>query len=833
MIENKALMIFTCHSTLACYDLIYRYSNNKKANGIASMYFYQLLSAKEWQQREEAYQLARQQGSHYLPKPKRIKHFYDTGYDDIVNQLVSEPSSCKNFYPVLQQTGLPYQSYYDKIPDKVSHVLKTALFTGNVVLIELPPQGGYYGASSANKPFNAPLSLVKKQPVYEPDDSWLVVDLVNHSPELLDIRDGGNIQQVISNVQTSANDIFLKHSDTFSVSQVLPKVHILLGGNHGDSDLTLRGEKPLRVKKLAQQWLDELSALLRAGNSPFTLEQDEALASAINVGFSSQHYAPVKKLDDKALFRPDERIGALFYHVLLVLNQTDFITATERIGELGYDEAEGAITDSKLLKQAITSLRNLRHSEGYDKADYGYHSDKLAKTASEYLGNPLIFDGTGEDNDYETKLKQQVEQDTQADELRDIESLYFNAIKLLKQLRAPGLIKHVQTRRSYRLKVTKLNYQYIELPHCEGFYLELHKDHKYAITSVSQGHRFVGRFNQQGLADIKIPQKWAQLDDWQLVTTAVDVSFIDEYFGDISANDLMNASSGAAMGSVFGPLGALAGGLSGYLYGDEIKSTYLEYENQILGGAQVAGGVLTLAVAGTIEVGSLGTGTAAAVALGFIGSDNIAAGMSRMLTDKEVLTLGEDAIAWSGLAPKGYEGIVYGLVDLTLGSKMLALSKVPSATHNIVSIRAITPAGQKPSLLKDIQVYIDKLSKNSKKQRHVIELKEPTFNPHGSMGAAKPWTIAQRLKYAKLPTTGKIRFVPSQSYHPNQPLPKGNSNGYLDKFLNEWVKGPSRTVGQEFEWDVQLSKLGEKQLGWASRDGKHLNVSLDGKITHK
>lgn len=28
-------------------------------------------------------------------------------------------------------------------------------------------------------------------------------------------------------------------------------------------------------------------------------------------------------------------------------------------------------------------------------------------------------------------------------------------------------------------------------------------------------------------------------------------------------------------------------------------------------------------------------------------------------------------------------------------------------------------------------------------------------------------------------------------------------------------------------------KLRIKQLGWASRDGKHINVSLDGKITHK
>jgi hypothetical protein len=32
--------------------------------------------------------------------------------------------------------------------------------------------------------------------------------------------------------------------------------------------------------------------------------------------------------------------------------------------------------------------------------------------------------------------------------------------------------------------------------------------------------------------------------------------------------------------------------------------------------------------------------------------------------------------------------------------------------------------------------------------------------------------------------------------------------------------GPSRTAGQPFEWDVQLP------------DGRHLNVSLHGEITH-
>ena len=88
------------------------------------------------------------------------------------------------------------------------------------------------------------------------------------------------------------------------------------------------------------------------------------------------------------------------------------------------------------------------------------------------------------------------------------------------------------------------------------------------------------------------------------------------------------------------------------------------------------------------------------------------------------------------------------------------------------------------------------------------------------------------LKSNNLPTKGKIRYVPPKNWSSSQPLPKRNG-GYVDKFGNVWTKGPSRTAGQSFEWDVQLSKTGKKSLGWASRDGSHLNVSLDGKITHK
>ncbi|MEU8892524.1 polymorphic toxin type 17 domain-containing protein [Streptomyces sp. NPDC048442] len=67
----------------------------------------------------------------------------------------------------------------------------------------------------------------------------------------------------------------------------------------------------------------------------------------------------------------------------------------------------------------------------------------------------------------------------------------------------------------------------------------------------------------------------------------------------------------------------------------------------------------------------------------------------------------------------------------------------------------------------------------------------------------------------------------------NSGLLRGPSKGYIDRFGNEWTRGPSRTEGQAFEWDVQLSKTGKAKVGWLSRDARHLNVSLDGEITHR
>jgi Novel toxin 17 len=103
----------------------------------------------------------------------------------------------------------------------------------------------------------------------------------------------------------------------------------------------------------------------------------------------------------------------------------------------------------------------------------------------------------------------------------------------------------------------------------------------------------------------------------------------------------------------------------------------------------------------------------------------------------------------------------------------------------------------------------------------------------GSLGAAKAWSRKGRIKAAELPNRGKIRYVPPKNWHPSNPLPRGKQKGFIDKFGNEWVKGPSRTKGQASEWDVQLAKNATDSIKALSRDGSHLNVSLDGMITHR
>ncbi|MBX4134313.1 hypothetical protein JMI89_11825, partial [Frischella sp. Ac48] len=179
-------------------------------------------------------------------------------------------------------------------------------------LVQLPVINGYCGTVSYSDAIKA-MPIVKKEPTFEPDDSWLVVDLLNHPPEQIQIFDAAN-NHIVTTTPTSADEIFLKHGEVFSATQVLPKVHIVLGGLGGSVDLALRGDKPLRVKQRAQSWVDELSSLLASGNSPFTIELDEAMASLINQKALPQRGLQAKPVDEQAAFRPDETVGVFFYY---------------------------------------------------------------------------------------------------------------------------------------------------------------------------------------------------------------------------------------------------------------------------------------------------------------------------------------------------------------------------------------------------------------------------------------------------------------------------------------------------------------------------------------
>jgi len=91
-----------------------------------------------------------------------------------------------------------------------------------------------------------------------------------------------------------------------------------------------------------------------------------------------------------------------------------------------------------------------------------------------------------------------------------------------------------------------------------------------------------------------------------------------------------------------------------------------------------------------------------------------------------------------------------------------------------------------------------------------------------SVGAAQRASRSAAMNDAQLPHRGGlIRYVPPENWTGTQPLPKGPSRGYMDRFGNEWVKGRSITPGESFEWDVQRP------------DGTHWNVSQKGEFTHR
>jgi len=98
-------------------------------------------------------------------------------------------------------------------------------------------------------------------------------------------------------------------------------------------------------------------------------------------------------------------------------------------------------------------------------------------------------------------------------------------------------------------------------------------------------------------------------------------------------------------------------------------------------------------------------------------------------------------------------------------------------------------------------------------------------------------SIKRLIKQEGLPTRGKLRYVPPKKLHSYDRLPfarlSNGKTGFLDRFGNIWAQGDSRTQGEKFEWDVQLSRQGIQQVGWMTKNNTHLNVSLNGRVTHK
>ncbi|MDP9386565.1 MAG: polymorphic toxin type 17 domain-containing protein, partial [Actinomycetota bacterium] len=99
-------------------------------------------------------------------------------------------------------------------------------------------------------------------------------------------------------------------------------------------------------------------------------------------------------------------------------------------------------------------------------------------------------------------------------------------------------------------------------------------------------------------------------------------------------------------------------------------------------------------------------------------------------------------------------------------------------------------------------------------------------------GGRKP-TKEEVLTELRLPHGKGVPFAfePDPKWRPEQRLKwDPEQRGYVDAKRDVWRKGPSRTPGDPFEWDVQLRKTSRWQRH--SKDGKHVNINLSGRISH-
>ena len=65
----------------------------------------------------------------------------------------------------------------------------------------------------------------------------------------------------------------------------------------------------------------------------------------------------------------------------------------------------------------------------------------------------------------------------------------------------------------------------------------------------------------------------------------------------------------------------------------------------------------------------------------------------------------------------------------------------------------------------------------------------PDGNEKKSRAQKRQEKIDSILQDKKLPTEGEVKFEPPKKWNPSEPLPRGDQNGFMDRFGREWVKG--------------------------------------------
>ena len=290
----------------------------------------------------------------------------------------------------------------------------------------------------------------------------------------------------------------------------------------------------------------------------------------------------------------------------------------------------------------------------------------------------------------------------------------------------------------------------------------------------------------------------------------------------------MGAAKGAAIGFV---TGAVSGAASGAVTHIATTGSTVGIGDAMLNG--MADGALTGAITGAVT-GSLTSpycfvaGTAVLAAAGAVAIETIQAGDMVWAWDEET---GEVALKE---VVETYVNETYELVHVFVnGEEIITTPSHPfyspvKGWTNAVQLRA----GDILVLVNGDYVIVEKI------QHEILETPVTVYNfqveDYHTYYVANAGVLVHNtcraVREAQLPTQGKIRYVPPKNV--GNRLPRTSNGGYIDRFDNVWIKGPSRTIGEAFEWDVQLSRRGKQMLGWLSRDGSHVNVSLKGIVTH-